>query len=53
MGREFGRELDELLALPASYAVDEERREEARALRGRRKDKLLASWEAEGWRQQR
>ena len=32
----------------ASYAVDEERREEARALRGRRRDELLASWEAEG-----
>jgi hypothetical protein len=31
---------------PASYAVDKERREEARALRGRRRDELLASWEA-------
>jgi len=40
-------------ASPASYAVDEERREEARALRGRRRDELLALWEAEGRRQQR
>ena len=39
-------------AAQASYAVDEERREEARALRGRRRDKLLAPWEAEGRRQQ-
>ncbi len=31
------------MALPALYAVDKERREEARALRGRRRDKLLAS----------
>ncbi len=36
------------MASPASYAVDEERREEARALRGRRRDELLASWGAEG-----
>ncbi len=36
------------MALLASYAVDKERREEARALRGRRRDKLLASWETEG-----
>ena len=32
------------LALPASYAINEERREEARVLRGRRRDELLASW---------
>ncbi len=44
----MGRELDELLASPASYAVNKERREEARALRGRRRDELLVSWEAEG-----
>ncbi len=36
------------LASPASYAIDEERMEEAHALRRRRRDKLLASWEAKG-----
>jgi hypothetical protein len=37
-----------VMALPASYTVDKERRVEAHALRGRRRDKLLASGEAEG-----